>query len=75
MSLKGARSAPSASLQLEAELQADPVKLADRFVNDWTRLNARRGEADGAGDMKGMSASRDRMAAMAQALERDQQME
>ncbi|MFN7127660.1 MAG: hypothetical protein ACK4OJ_01230 [Brevundimonas sp.] len=25
-------------LQLEAELQADPVKRADRFVNDRTRL-------------------------------------
>lgn len=62
-------------LQLEAELQADPVKRADRFVNDWTRLNARRAEAYGAGDMKMMSDARDRMAAMAKALERDPQME
>lgn len=62
-------------LQLEAELQADPSKRADRFINDWTRLNARRGEAYAAGDMKGMSDLRDRMAAMAKALERDPQME
>lgn len=62
-------------LQLEAELQADPVKRADRFVNDWTRLKARRAEAYGAGDMKMKSDARDRMAVMAKALERDPQME
>ncbi|MDQ0453493.1 Ti-type conjugative transfer relaxase TraA [Brevundimonas nasdae] len=62
-------------LQLEAERQADPVKRADRFVNDWTHLNARRAEAYGAGDMKMMSDARDRMAALAKALERDPQME
>lgn len=62
-------------LQLEAELQADPVKRADRFVNDWTRLKARRAGAYGAGDLKGMSDLRDRMTAMAKALERDPQME
>ena len=62
-------------LQLEAELQADPAKRADRFVNDWTRLNARRAEAYTAGDMKGVAGVRDRMATMAKALERDPQME
>ena len=35
----------------------------------------RHGEAYAAGDMKGMSDLRDRMAAMAKALERDPQME
>lgn len=62
-------------LQLEAELQADPAKRADRFVNDWTSLSARRAETYATGDMKGMSDVKDRMAAMAKALERDPQME
>jgi AAA domain len=62
-------------LQLEVELQGDPVKRADRFVTDWARLNARRAEAYGAVDMKGMSDLWDRTATMAKALERDPQME
>lgn len=60
---------------MEAELQSDPAKRADRFVADWARLSASRSEAYAAGDMKGVAGVRHHMEEMAQTLERDPQME
>lgn len=63
------------AMQLEAEIRSDPMKRADRFVEDWKRLDGRRIDAYRAGDMAGMRRIRDDMGAMAKSLERDPQME
>jgi Ti-type conjugative transfer relaxase TraA len=62
-------------LQLEAEMRSDPTRRADRFVDDWKRLNSRRVEACRAGDMARSNRFRGDMGAMAERLERDPQME
>ncbi|WKL57388.1 Ti-type conjugative transfer relaxase TraA [Asticcacaulis sp. ZE23SCel15] len=62
-------------LQMEAEMRADPVKRADRFVDDWTRMDARRVGAERSGDTASANRLRDQMGAMAKIIERDPQME
>lgn len=62
-------------LQMEAELRADPIKRADRFIDDWTRMDARRVGAERSGDTATASHVRDQMGAMAKTIERDPQME
>ena len=62
-------------LQLEAEIRANPTLRADRFVEDWTRLNGRRIEAHREGDMARMGRIGSDMGAMAKQLERDPQLE
>ncbi|ESQ89774.1 Ti-type conjugative transfer relaxase TraA [Asticcacaulis benevestitus] len=63
------------TLQLETEIRAAPVKRADRFVDDWTRMNARRIGAERSRDTTTANRLRDQMGAMAKSLERDPQME
>jgi Ti-type conjugative transfer relaxase TraA len=63
------------TLQLETEIRADPIKRADRFVDDWSRMNARRVGAERSGDTATMNHVRDQMSAMAITIERDSQME
>jgi hypothetical protein len=63
------------ALQLEAEVRADPTLRAERFVDDWKRLNGRRMEAYRAGDTTRVGRFRDELGAMAKRLERDPQME
>ncbi|MGC1302355.1 MAG: AAA family ATPase, partial [Caulobacteraceae bacterium] len=63
------------TLQLETEIRADPARRADRFVDDWKRLNGRRMEAYQAGDTDRMGRVCDEMSSMAKRMERDPQME
>ncbi len=63
------------TLQLETEIRADPVRRADRFVDNWRRLNGRRMEASRTGDMARMARVQSDMGAMAKRLERDPQLE
>ncbi|ESQ90247.1 Ti-type conjugative transfer relaxase TraA [Asticcacaulis benevestitus] len=62
-------------LQMEAEIRADPMKRADRFIDDWRQMDARRVGAERSGDTATASHVRDQMGAMAKSLERDPQME
>lgn len=62
-------------LQMEAEMRADPIKRADRFVDDWTRMNGRRIGAERSGDTATANRLRDQMGAIAKTIERDPQME
>jgi hypothetical protein len=63
------------TLQLEAELRADPALRAGRFVDDWTRMNSQRLAAYRTGDMAKMHTLRDAMGATAKTLERDPQVD
>ncbi|CAL4867349.1 ATP-dependent RecD-like DNA helicase [Asticcacaulis sp. MM231] len=62
-------------LQMEAEIRADPMKRADRFIDDWRQMDARRVGAERSGDTATANHVRDQMGAMAKSLERDPQME
>ena len=62
-------------LQLEAEVRADPVLRADRFVERWQGLERQRSALQGAGDIAGADQIKDSMGAMAKSLERDPQVE
>jgi hypothetical protein len=63
------------TLQLEAEIRVDPARRADRFVDDWRRLNRRRMEASRTGDLTRAGRIQSDMGAMAKRMERDPQME
>jgi Ti-type conjugative transfer relaxase TraA len=63
------------AMQLEAEIRADPVQRADRFVSDWQRLGQARLKMQREGDMKGVRLVTSHMAGMAKSLERDAQVE
>ena len=59
----------------ERELRADPVRRADRFVDDWRTLNRRRVAFDQADKFNAASRVTQQMATMAKSLERDPQVE
>ena len=63
------------AMQLEAEIRADPVQRADRFVSDWQRLGQARLTMQREGDTKGAQRITNHMAGMAKGLERDAQVE
>jgi len=63
------------AMQLETEIRADPEKRADRFVENWRKLDSARLSAYRNGDNAAMHRARDSMGAMAKSLERDPQME
>jgi len=63
------------AMQLEAEIRADPVQRADRFVNDWQRLGQARVVMQQNGNDNGARRVAGRMADMAKGLERDPQVE
>jgi hypothetical protein len=63
------------AMQLEAEIRADPVQRADRFVNDWQRLGQARAVMQQSGNDNGAGRIAGRMADMAKGLERDPQVE
>lgn len=62
-------------MQLEAEIRADPVQRADRFVSEWRRLGQARLTMQREGDVKGARQVSSHMAGMAKGLERDAQVE
>ncbi len=63
------------AMRLEAEIRADPEKRADRFVDDWRRLDRRYRAAYAEGHYQAVGRLRGDMGAMAKSLERDAQME
>ena len=63
------------ALQMEAEVRANPIMRADRFVDEWTGLNAQRLAAKHTGDRAMASRIGDDMYEPAHKLERDPQME
>jgi len=63
------------ALQLETELRFDPGRRADRFVEDWQKLDRASLRQYQAGDISGYKATRLAMGDMARSLERDPQLE
>jgi Ti-type conjugative transfer relaxase TraA len=63
------------ALQLETELRTDPSRRADRFVEDWQKLDQASLRQYQAGDISGYKATRSTMGDMARSLERDPQLE
>jgi Ti-type conjugative transfer relaxase TraA len=63
------------ALQLETELRIDPGRRADRFVEDWQKLDQASLRQYQAGDISGYKATRSAMGDMARGLERDPQLE
>ncbi len=63
------------ALQLETELRIAPSRRADRFVEDWQRLDQASLRQYQAGDFSGYRATRSAMGDMARSLERDPQLE
>ena len=57
--------------QLESELRANPELRADRFVQAWQRLRARRDKLEGWQNEDARGAVENRMRAMAKGLEKD----
>jgi hypothetical protein len=63
------------ALQLETELRINPGRRADRFVEDWQKLNQASLRQYQVGDISGYKATRSAMGDMAKSLERDPQLE
>ncbi|MBG0792962.1 Ti-type conjugative transfer relaxase TraA, partial [Methylocystis sp. H62] len=63
------------AMRLEAEIRADPKRRADRFVEDWRKLDRRYRAANAEGDHQSVKRLRADMGAMTKSLERDAQME
>jgi Ti-type conjugative transfer relaxase TraA len=63
------------ALQLETELRINPGRRADRFVDDWQRLDQASLRRYQAGDISGYRSARSAMGDMARSLERDPQLE
>ena len=63
------------ALQLETELRIDPGRRADRFVEDWQKLDQASLRQYQAGDISGYKSTRSAMGDMARSLERDPQLE
>jgi hypothetical protein len=63
------------ALQLETELRINPGRRADRFVEDWQKLDQASLRQYQAGDISGYKATRSTMGDMARSLERDPQLE
>jgi hypothetical protein len=63
------------ALQLETELRTDPQRRADRFVEDWRKLDQTSRRQYETGDIMAHKATRRAMGDMAKSLERDPQLE
>jgi hypothetical protein len=63
------------ALQLETELRINPGRRADRFVDDWQKLDQASLRRYQAGDISGYRSARSAMGDMARSLERDPQLE
>jgi hypothetical protein len=63
------------ALQLETEMRINPGRRADRFVEDWQKLDDTSQRQYQAGDMSGYRSTRSAMGDMARGLERDPQLE
>ncbi len=63
------------AMQLEAEIRTNPQMRADRFVENWQRLNRQRERLMATGDQRNVRALTGRMGSMAKGLERDPQVD
>jgi Ti-type conjugative transfer relaxase TraA len=63
------------ALQLETELRINPDRRADRFVDNWQKLDQASRHRYQAGDISGYRSARSAMGDMARSLERDPQLE
>ena len=63
------------ALQLETEMRINPGRRADRFVEDWQKLDETSQRQYQAGDFSGYRSTRSAMGDMARSLERDPQLE
>jgi hypothetical protein len=63
------------ALQLETELRINPGRRADRFVEDWQKLDQASLRRYQAGDISGYRSARSAMGDMARSLERDPRLE
>jgi hypothetical protein len=63
------------ALQLETELRINPGRRADRFVDDWQKLDQASLRRYQAGDISGYRSARSAMGDMSRSLERDPQLE
>ncbi len=59
----------------EADIRIDPAKRADRFVDDWQKLQQQRSRSLSPGEQGAASRYASEMGAMAKSLERDAQVE
>ena len=59
----------------EADIRIDPAKRADRFVDDWQKLQLQRSRSLSRGEQRAASRFASEMGAMAKSLERDAQVE
>ncbi|WP_010160866.1 Ti-type conjugative transfer relaxase TraA [Sphingomonas sp. PAMC 26617] len=63
------------AMAIEREIRTDPVRRADRFIDDWKKLDTHRTGLERSGDFTGERHVRQQMGAMAKGLERDAQVE
>ncbi|TPK84888.1 Ti-type conjugative transfer relaxase TraA [Mesorhizobium sp. B2-4-13] len=63
------------ALQLETEIRTDPGRRADRFVENWQKLDRTSQRQYQAGDMSGYKSTRSAMSDLAKSLERDPQLD
>jgi Ti-type conjugative transfer relaxase TraA len=63
------------AMKVEARLRTSPELRADRFVEDWRKLDQARTEAYVRGDYDAIGRIKQRMGAMADGLQRDPQLE
>ena len=59
----------------EADIRIDPAKRAERFVDDWQKLQQQRSQSLSRGEQRAASRFAGEMGAMAKSLERDAQVE
>jgi maltodextrin utilization protein YvdJ len=59
------------TMQLEAEIRANPELRADRFVQSWQQLQAQRGRLTGSSNREARQQVEGQMRAMAKGLEKD----
>ena len=63
------------AMNREANIRIDPAKRADRFVDDWQKLQQQRSQSLSRGEQRAASRFAGEMGAMAKSLERDAQVE
>lgn len=63
------------AMNREADIRIDPAKRADRFVDDWQKLQQQRSRSLSRGEQRAASRFAGEMGAMVKSLERDAQVE
>ena len=63
------------AMDREADIRIDPAKRADRFIDDWQKLQQQQSQSLSRGEQRAASRLAGEMGAMAKGLERDPQVE